>query len=330
MPPPDPPHPPQVYAGISRRLSMEQTNALAASSGVTEQCLSLIKIVRSHGTDEREVARYRGVLGRLLDLQTKQGLLYGGSRVVNGALSSGLLIAVLAMGGSLVSSGLLPRQALTSFVLYVEFIGSASADVADQWSRIQEALGSATTVFALLEPRPMRGATESRAASADQTEAAAQAGGEAAAQGGGAAPVELVGSVAPSQPRRGALHLDGVSFSYPSRPTVTVLDSLHLSIRPGERVAIVGGSGSGKSTIFALALRFYCACGGSLSLDGQPIESIPEQELRRRIAWVPQEPPLFPNATIAENIAYGFEEASPAQIEASVASYVAAHTPLRI
>jgi ABC-type multidrug transport system fused ATPase/permease subunit len=96
-----------------------------------------------------------------------------------------------------------------------------------------------------------------------------------------------------------------------------VLDSLHLSIQPGERVAIVGGSGSGKSTIFALALGFNRACGGSLTLDGRPIESIPEQELRRRIAWVPQEPPLFPNATIAENIAYGFSEASPAQIEAS-------------
>jgi ABC-type multidrug transport system fused ATPase/permease subunit len=208
-------------------------------------------------------------------------------------------------------------------VLYVEFIGSASADVADQWTRIQEALGSATTVFALLERRPMRGAAGHRAATAEEGKAAAgQVGGAAAARqaeagrGGGVAAAGQAGSLSASERPRGALCLDGVSFSYPSRPTVTVLDCVHLSIRPGERVAIVGGSGSGKSTVFALALRFYRACAGSISLDGRPLESIPEQELRRRIAWVPQEPPLFPNATIAENIAYGFEEASPAQIEA--------------
>jgi len=65
----------QVYAKVSRRLSMEQTDALAASSGVTEQCLSLIKIVRSHGTNEKEVERYRGALDVLLRLQSRQVIL---------------------------------------------------------------------------------------------------------------------------------------------------------------------------------------------------------------------------------------------------------------
>jgi ABC-type multidrug transport system fused ATPase/permease subunit len=103
----------------------------------------------------------------------------------------------------------------------------------------------------------------------------------------------------------GALSLDAVSFAYPSQPEKNVLQSVSLNVPSGQRVALLGGSGSGKSTIFALALRFYAPDSGQVRLGGADVASLPDAELRRRVAWVPQEPPLFPNATLRENIAYG-------------------------
>jgi ATP-binding cassette subfamily B protein len=284
-----------VYATASRRIAQAQQDALAASSGVAEQCLSLVKTVRAHGTQASEAIRYGERLDRLLELQAAQGALYGGSRVANGLLSAISMTAVLALGAGLVGAGALPPEALTSFVLYVTFISDASADIADQWSRIQEALGAATEVFAYLEPQqkvphPANTQEELRAR---------------------VVPTR-VGGVA-----RGELSFEDVDFRYPARPSQAVLKSLTLTIPRGKRVAVVGGSGSGKSTLFALALRFYAPCGGKVTLDGVDVADIDDAALRREVAWVPQEPPLFPNSTIRENIAYGLADATLAQIEAA-------------
>jgi len=140
------------YAKASRALSQAQQDALAASSGVASSCLSLIKVVRAHGTQAAEGRRYDRELHELLAAQQRQGVLYGGSRVANMALSTLLLAAVLGIGSSLVAGGVLPRESLTSFVLYVGFISESAEDIADQWSRTQEAMGAAQEVFGYLEP----------------------------------------------------------------------------------------------------------------------------------------------------------------------------------
>ena len=118
-----------VYSTLSRRNAKAQTDALALCADVAEQGLSLVSTVRAHGTEDFEGARYAARLDPLLDLQTQQGALYGGVRVVNGALNTMLVSVVLALGGGLAAAGVLPRTDLTAFVLYTEFISSASADV---------------------------------------------------------------------------------------------------------------------------------------------------------------------------------------------------------
>ena len=85
--------------------------------------------------------------------------------------------------------------------------------------------------------------------------------------------------------------------------------------RIGRRTAILGGSGSGKSTLFALALRFYVPSSGRVLLDGADVAHMSEADLRRRTAWVQQEPPLFPNITIRDNIAYGLADCSMDAVE---------------
>ena len=88
-----------VYSTLSRRNAKAQTDALARCADVAEQGLSLVSTVRAHGTEDFEGARYAARLDPLLDLQTQQGALYGGVRVVNGALNTMLVSVVLALGG---------------------------------------------------------------------------------------------------------------------------------------------------------------------------------------------------------------------------------------
>ena len=204
-------------------------------------------MVRAHGTQEHEQRRYRAQLSQLLALQTTQGALYGGSRVVNGALNAFLLCGVMAFGGSLVAAGILPAKMMTSFVFYTEFIGSASFDVADHWRSIQEAMGAASEVFNLLGADAAPNVTATSAAASPLSAAAASSAAVAAAAKDG---------------KRGTLEFEGVTFAYPSRKSETVLDGVTLRIPPATRVAVVGGSGGGKSTIFKLVLRFYSPLAG--------------------------------------------------------------------
>jgi ATP-binding cassette subfamily B (MDR/TAP) protein 1 len=111
----------------------------------------------------------------------------------------------------------------------------------------------------------------------------------------------------------GNVEFEDVSFSYPSRPEVTILDSLSLSIESGQRVALVGPSGSGKSTVLALLLRFYDPCNGRVLVDGKDLRSYNLKCLRKQIGLVQQEPILF-NLSIRENISYGNEGASETEI----------------
>ncbi|XP_040601442.1 bile salt export pump isoform X2 [Mesocricetus auratus] len=108
---------------------------------------------------------------------------------------------------------------------------------------------------------------------------------------------------------KGEIEFHNVTFHYPSRPEVKILNNLNMVIKPGEMTALVGSSGSGKSTALQLIQRFYDPCEGMVTLDGHDIRSLNIRWLRDQIGVVEQEPVLF-STTIAENIRYGREEAT--------------------
>jgi ATP-binding cassette subfamily B protein len=117
-------------------------------------------------------------------------------------------------------------------------------------------------------------------------------------------------------PPRGEVAFRDVSFSYPLRPETRALDRVSFHAAPGERVALVGPSGAGKTTIFALLLRFYDSDRGLVEIDGVAVNEVAPEELRARFALVPQETALFAD-TVAANIAYGAKDASRGEIEAA-------------
>jgi ATP-binding cassette subfamily B protein len=113
---------------------------------------------------------------------------------------------------------------------------------------------------------------------------------------------------------KGELSLGGVTFRYPSRPEKEVLRGITFSARPGQRMALVGASGGGKSTIFSLLLGFYSAEKGEIRFDGRDINTLDLVKMRKQMALVPQEVMLF-GGTIAENIGYGKPGADQSAIE---------------
>jgi len=113
----------------------------------------------------------------------------------------------------------------------------------------------------------------------------------------------------------GAITFENISFHY--RPDRPIVKNLNLTIRPGEKVAIVGASGAGKSTLVKLLFRFYDPCEGRIIIDGQDIRNICQHSLRRVIGIVPQDTVLF-NQSIFENIRYGNPQASDAEVEQAI------------
>jgi ATP-binding cassette subfamily B protein len=114
-----------------------------------------------------------------------------------------------------------------------------------------------------------------------------------------------------------------VHFAYPTRAETSALHGVSFQVRPGEKLAIVGPSGAGKSTIFHLILRFYDPSAGRITFDGVPVYVVDPQELRRRIALVPQETVIFA-ASVRDNIRFGRPEASDAEIERAAEAAAAA------
>ncbi|XP_054817439.1 ABC transporter B family member 13-like isoform X2 [Prosopis cineraria] len=127
-------------------------------------------------------------------------------------------------------------------------------------------------------------------------------------------------SIPPNEPNskvmtdmKGEIELKNVHFSYPMRPNITIFENLNLKIRAGKSLAVVGQSGSGKSTVISLVMRFYDPTYGKVLIDGCDIKSLNLRSIRLRIGLVQQEPALF-SSTVYENIKYGKEEASEVEI----------------
>ena len=141
------------------------------------------------------------------------------------------------------------------------------------------------------------------------------------ASGAGARIFELLDRLSPMtvtderpETARGAVTFEDVSFRYPARPDAQVLSHVSLALSPGEVVALVGSSGSGKSTIAALLARLYDPESGRVLLDGRDLKELDPNWLRQQVGTVAQEPLLF-SRSIADNIRYARAEATDAEVE---------------
>ncbi len=208
---------------------------------------------------------------------------------------SGGIVAVMWIGARDVMAGRMSAGAMAQYILYAVFTAGAVGALSEVWGELQRAAGATERLVEILAMRnPIREV-------ADPLPAAEPAPGR---------PV-------------GAIAFDDVDFAYETRREVPALRGVSFRVAPGERVALVGPSGAGKTTVLQLLLRFYDPEQGAITLDGVPIAKMRLRDLRRRLALVPQEPVIFAD-TVSENIRFGRPEASDAEIE-QAARAAAAH-----
>ena len=188
---------------------------------------------------------------------------------------------VLWVGGHDVLAGRISGGQLSAFVFYALLVAGSVGALSEVAGDLLRAAGATERLLELLDTEPVI-ATPST-------------------------PVAL------PEPARGEVQLVDVSFRYPSRPDTPALSELSFTLEPGQKIALVGPSGAGKSTVLQLLLRFYDPDAGVIRFDGVDIRQADLQQLRRRMALVPQDPVIF-GADAWENIRYGFPAVTDADV----------------
>lgn len=268
-----------------RRLARETQDRLAETGTIVEETLQGIASVKAFANEVFELGRYQTANAAVLTAAYRTARWRGGFLALMVATLFGGIVIVLWFGARLLQTGQITPGELTRFVLYTTFVAGAMGQAAELFSQVQKTVGATERVRELLRE-----------------------------------PTELTpGSVVPAAPApgaarlRGAVVFDGVTFRYPARPEIAVLQDIALAAQPGEVIALVGPSGAGKSTLTALLLRFYEPEKGRLLIDGRDARDYDLHWLRGQMALVPQDVLLF-GGSIAENIRYGKPGATDAEI----------------
>mgnify|MGYP003638506875 FL=1 len=267
-----------IFGKFIRKLSKKTQDHLASANVVVEETLQSIVTVKSFTGEAYEINRYRNKLNSVVAVALKAAGFRGAFiSFIIFALFGGI-VAVIWYGATLVSAGDMSVGDLVSFVLYTTFIGGSIAGLGDIYGQVQKAIGSSERVLEILNE-----ATEKQTGTA------------------------FLGRM------KGSIRFDKVSFHYPTRPEYRVLNELSLHAEPGEKIALAGHSGAGKSTIIQLLLKFYEVGSGAILLDDKSITDWDPQGLRKNIGMVPQEVLLF-GGSIRENIRYAKPDASDEEL----------------
>lgn len=267
-----------VFGRFIRKLSKQTQDELAAANVIVEETMQSIMTVKSFVGEDYESKRYENGLNRVVRVALKAAGFRGAFiSFIIFALFGGI-VAVMWYGATLVASGEMSVGDLVSFVLYTTFIGGSIAGLGDIYGQIQKAIGSSERVLEILDEEP-------EVSTADFQQ------------------VPVFGTIAFNQ----------VTFAYPTRPEVDVLKHMSFEVEAGQKIALAGHSGAGKSTIIQLLLKFYEVSKGEICVDGKPLKDWNLKQLRSNIGIVPQEVLLF-GGSIRENIAYAKPDASEEEI----------------
>jgi ATP-binding cassette subfamily B protein len=267
-----------------RNVSRQSQDRVAEVGAMVDEVLGAMKIVQAFGQEEREAGRFRAAVESVFATARRRILLRAAMTAIVIGLIFGAITMVMWQGALDVQAGRLSGGTIAAFVLTGGLVAGAFGALAEVYGELLRGAGAAGRLAELLSQE-----AEIRAP---------------------AQPRRL------AEPVRGALEFRGVTFRYPSRREVVALADFSLSVAPGERLAVVGPSGAGKTTLFQLAQRFYDPDAGTVLLDGVPLPEADPAAIRARIALVPQETVIFASSA-RDNLRYGRWDASDDELWAA-------------
>ena len=260
-----------------RAISTRSQDRIADVGTVTSEVLGAMKIVQAFNQQGREANRFADAVERVFATAKRRI----GVRAVMTAivifLIFGAITLVIWEGAREVAAGRMTGGTIAAFVLYGGLLAGAFGNLSEVYGDLLRAAGASDRLSELLDAQP-----EIRAP---------------------ANPVAL------PQHASGELVFENVTFHYPTRPETSALNNFSLSVKPRERLAVVGPSGAGKTTLFQLAERFYDPQQGRVLLDGVDLRQADPADIRERIAMVPQDTVMFA-ASARDNLRYGNWDAS--------------------
>ncbi len=267
-----------------RKLARASQDRVGDVSAYVDEALHEIRTVQAYGhedMDRRQFgARVEDAFGTAL-LRIRQRAFLVAAVIV---LVFGAVGVILWIGGHDVVAGRITAGQLSAFVFYAVLVAGAAGTISEVVGDLQRAAGATERLFELMAIEPDIRVPEH--------------------------PVAL------PTPARGEVALQDVTFHYPSRPDTAALTDFTLTVQPGEKVALVGPSGAGKTTVFQLLLRFYDPERGSVRIDGVDLREADPTAVRARLAVVPQDPVIFA-ASVQENVRYGRPDATDDEVRAA-------------
>ncbi|XP_004520570.1 ATP-binding cassette sub-family B member 8, mitochondrial [Ceratitis capitata] len=268
-----------------RNLSKDAQAQSERATAVCEEALSNIRTVRSSACEYREMELFKQETNEAARLAQELGYGIAIFQGLTNFFLNGLVLTTLFMGGHLMSTESLSPGALMAFLVASQGVQRSLAQGSILLGTMIRGMTAGSRVFEYLQLQPK---------------------------------VELLrGYEIPPKHLNGEIRFENVSFAYPSRPDHIVLKDFNLILRPGQTVALVGASGSGKSTVAALVERFYEPTSGNIKLDGYKLSDIAPYWLRGNVlGFIEQQPILFAT-TILENIRYGRPGAKEVDIYAA-------------
>lgn len=263
-----------------RNLSRLSQDALAAANVVAEETMQSVQVVKAFTNEKYETNRYGQAMANAVNLALSAARFRGAFVTFLISAVFGGIILVLWYGSLLVQNGDMTIGELLRFILYTFFIGASIGGMGDLYSNLLKALGASERVADLLgEPSEVNLQKNEPVADAQKD-----------------------------------ISYQNIRFSYPTRPDIQVLKDISLNIKKGSRIALVGQSGAGKSTIVQLLLRYYTPNSGQILCGNNDINGFDISAWRSCVGIVPQEVLLF-GGSIRENIRYGRPDADDADIE---------------
>ena len=272
-----------IFGRYIRKLSKKRQDKLAATNVIVEESLQSFSAVKSFTNEWFESMRYAKSVHDVVEISLRFARTKGLFFIFIITILFGGIFFVLWLGALFVEDGTMQVGDLFSFIIYMGLIGGAIASIGNLYTSLSGAMGATERIIEILER--------------DQE-------------------VDLSNELATNNEElelQGDIRFRNVSFNYPTRPDITVLKDVSFEVTSGHQIALVGASGSGKSTIAKLIMRFYNATSGNIRIDEKEINSYDITRLRQRIAVVPQEVILF-GGTIYENILYGKHTATEREI----------------